>query len=38
MVIHKVPSTIQAVFPKREWKIPTEEKIVFLTFDDGPVP
>ncbi|MCR9082853.1 MAG: polysaccharide deacetylase family protein [Cyclobacteriaceae bacterium] len=38
MVIHKVPSTIQAVFPKREWKIPTERKTVFLTFDDGPVP
>ncbi len=26
------------VFPGREWVIPTSEKKVFLTFDDGPHP
>ncbi len=34
----KTPFFIPLLFPKLIWKIPTEEKKIFLTFDDGPVP
>ena len=36
--IVKVPSLIQSVFPGRVWKINTGEKVIYLTFDDGPHP
>lgn len=26
------------LYPKAIWKIPTEEKEIYLTFDDGPIP
>jgi peptidoglycan/xylan/chitin deacetylase (PgdA/CDA1 family) len=29
---------IYKLFPSVTWKVRTEEKIIFLTFDDGPVP
>ncbi len=29
---------LKKVFPKMVWNIPTTEKILFLTFDDGPHP
>lgn len=31
-------SSIIKLFPSVTWKIKTNEKILFLTFDDGPVP
>ena len=31
-----VPSWIQALFPRRAWQFSTQEKILYLTFDDGP--
>lgn len=34
----KTPSFIPFLFPKLIWKVPTNEKKIYLTFDDGPVP
>ena len=34
----KTPSWVQALFPRRTWRIPTLEKVLYLTFDDGPTP
>src|SRR5437764_5301424 len=34
----KSPSIFKLFFPNLIWKIPTEEKILYLTFDDGPHP
>lgn len=37
-MLTKIPSFIRSLFPKRLWKIATEEKLLYLTFDDGPIP
>lgn len=29
---------LRKLYPKATWKIDTEEKIIYLTFDDGPIP
>jgi len=34
----KTPWVIRRLFPNLVWKIPTQEKILYLTFDDGPHP
>ncbi len=38
MYLVKTPQFIQKLFPNFTWRIPTEEKIIHLTFDDGPIP
>lgn len=38
MYLVKTPQIIQNLFPNFTWKIPTEEKVLYLTFDDGPIP
>ncbi len=38
MLIHHVPSFVQGLFPKYVWHKSRQEKAVYLTFDDGPVP
>ncbi len=38
MYLVKTPQVIQNLFPNFTWKIPTAEKRLFLTFDDGPIP
>ena len=38
MYLAKTPYFIQNLFPNFIWKIPIEEKKIFLTFDDGPIP
>ncbi|GEM_PF-16979 len=38
MYLSKTPPFIQNLFPNFVWKVDTEEKELFLTFDDGPVP
>ena len=38
MYFIKTPAFIQNLFPNYTWKIPTKEKVVYLTFDDGPIP
>jgi len=35
---HRVPGWIQRFFPQRKWEGIGENKQVYLTFDDGPVP
>ena len=37
MYFIKSPQFVKNLFPNFTWKIPTDEKRVFLTFDDGPV-
>lgn len=38
MYLVKTPQFIQKLFPNFTWRIPTEEKVLYLTFDDGPIP
>jgi peptidoglycan/xylan/chitin deacetylase (PgdA/CDA1 family) len=37
-MIPATPVWLQKLFPDILWKVQTEEKILYLTFDDGPVP
>jgi peptidoglycan/xylan/chitin deacetylase (PgdA/CDA1 family) len=37
-LFHKTPTWIQKLYPDFVWKIDTEQKELFLTFDDGPIP
>ena len=37
-MLTKIPSFLRFFFPKRLWKIATEEKTLYLSFDDGPIP
>ena len=34
----KTPQWLKWCFPKLTWDIPVKEKIIYLTFDDGPIP
>lgn len=38
MFIEQPPRIYRALFPGAIWRIPSDEKCVYLTFDDGPVP
>ena len=38
MYLVKTPKLVQALLPAYLWRIPTREKVLFLTFDDGPIP
>ncbi len=38
MYLVKTPQFIQKLFPNFIWRMPTEEKVLHLTFDDGPIP
>ncbi len=38
MYLSKMPRFIQEMFPAFHWRIPTDEAVLYLTFDDGPVP
>lgn len=38
MYLIKTPRLIQNLFPNFTWRIPTQEKVIYLTFDDGPIP
>ncbi|MFT5801902.1 MAG: peptidoglycan/xylan/chitin deacetylase (PgdA/CDA1 family), partial [Nonlabens sp.] len=38
MYLVKTPSFIQKSFPNFLWRQATEEKTLYLTFDDGPIP
>ncbi len=38
MNIVSVPNWIRRFYRPAIWKIPTSEKVVYLTFDDGPTP
>lgn len=37
-MIFRTPFFLPLIYPQLEWRISTQEKKIFLTFDDGPVP
>ncbi|MEZ5031928.1 MAG: polysaccharide deacetylase family protein [Saprospiraceae bacterium] len=38
MYLVHTPQIIQSLFPRFTWRMPSDEKVVHLTFDDGPIP
>jgi len=38
MYFKKTPKFIQNLFPNFVWSMPKDEKVIYLTFDDGPIP
>jgi peptidoglycan-N-acetylglucosamine deacetylase len=38
MFIHKTNFLMRALYPNFVWRKPTQEKKIYLTFDDGPIP
>lgn len=38
MFVHKTNFIMRAMYPKFIWRIPNNEKNLYLTFDDGPIP
>jgi len=38
MYLAKTPAFVQRLLPGYTWRIPTEERVLYLTFDDGPIP
>lgn len=38
MFIAKTPKLLKAFLPAYTWHIPTDERVLYLTFDDGPIP
>jgi peptidoglycan-N-acetylglucosamine deacetylase len=38
MFIAKTPKLLQTLMPAYTWSIPTTERVLYLTFDDGPIP
>ena len=38
MYLVKTPRFMQTMFPNYTWNVKTDEKIIYLTFDDGPIP
>lgn len=38
MFIAKTPKLLQAFMPAYTWRLDTQEQVLYLTFDDGPIP
>ncbi|MEO6759038.1 MAG: polysaccharide deacetylase family protein [Saprospiraceae bacterium] len=38
MYFVKTPKFVQALLPAYTWSVPTAERVLYLTFDDGPIP
>lgn len=38
MYFVKTPMWVQSLCPQFLWRMPTEDKVIYLTFDDGPTP
>ncbi len=38
MYLVRPPYLLKKIYPKAIWRVPTNEKQLFLTFDDGPIP
>ncbi|GAB3339364.1 polysaccharide deacetylase family protein [Larkinella ripae] len=38
MFLHKTNFLLRTLFPRYQWRVRTPEKIIYLTFDDGPIP
>jgi peptidoglycan-N-acetylglucosamine deacetylase len=37
MIPHRTPFVLPWLYPGLTWRIPSEDKTIYLTFDDGPV-
>ncbi len=37
-MLHRIPRWFQYLFPRYTWNLRVEEKVIYLTFDDGPLP
>lgn len=37
-MVHRTPSLLPFLYPSLTWRMPTDDKALYLTFDDGPVP
>lgn len=37
-MLAKIPFLLKFLLPNRLWNLPREEKAIYLTFDDGPIP
>lgn len=37
-MIHQTPRLLKWFYPSLLWNLPTKEKVIYLTFDDGPIP
>ena len=37
-MIYRTPIWLRKLFSTLVWNVPTEEKVLYLTFDDGPIP
>ncbi len=38
MYLIRTPHIFQRIFPAYLWRIPTNERVLYLSFDDGPIP
>jgi peptidoglycan/xylan/chitin deacetylase (PgdA/CDA1 family) len=38
MYLIKTPFWLRALYPKCTWNIPSKEKVIYISFDDGPHP
>ncbi len=38
LYLHHYSVCFDFIFPKRTWRKNTDEKVIYLTFDDGPIP
>lgn len=38
MIIEQPPTLLRRLYPQAWWRLCKEEKIIYLTFDDGPIP
>jgi peptidoglycan-N-acetylglucosamine deacetylase len=38
LIAFRTPFFLPWLYPQLTWHIPAEEKVIYLTFDDGPVP
>lgn len=38
MYLVKTPQIVQTLLPAYLWRVPTEDPVLFLSFDDGPIP
>ncbi|MBL3655633.1 polysaccharide deacetylase family protein [Fulvivirga sediminis] len=38
MFLHKTPLALKWIYPQLTWSVPSKEKVLYLTFDDGPIP
>ena len=38
LYLHKYSRCFDFIFPKRTWRKNTDKKVIYLTFDDGPIP